>query len=426
MPDARSVVITGMGALCAVGRTPDEMLAALGDGRSGLGPIRGWDASAWPTRVAAEIPDLDLRKLVKDRKLLKLIRRTDVFGLNAAAQALDASGLIEWRDALPADAMPAVNDRIGLYVGSGGSLCEDQYDYFPLISESDNQLSAFGEQLSATVSPMWLLRSLPNNVLCHVGILHGLKGANACITNHGVSGMLAIFEATEGLRTGEADRAVAVGHDAPIAPQNVLYYHRMGLFSRDALRPFDAARNGSLFGEGAGALVLETRAAASERGAPVLGEVLGGGYASEATGLAAIRDDGDGVERAIRAALDDAGLAPNDVGMVVAHGNGTRASDASEAAAFARVFGISMPPVTGFKWSFGHLLAAAGAVEVVVALRALHAGVVPGIATLDTLDPACAGLTVSRAATRPRSDVGLVISRGFGGTTAALLVRAQR
>ena len=280
--------------------------------------------------------------------------------------------------------------------------------------------------LSATVNPMWLLRSLPNNVLCHVGIRHGFKGTNACITNQCVGGMLAIVEALGGLRAGEADRAVAIGHDAPIDPQNVLYYHRMGLFSRDALRPFDTARDGSLFGEGAGAMVLETAAAAAERGATVLGEVLGGGYASEAQGLAAIRADGEGVERAIRAALDDAGIAAAEVGMIVAHGNGTRASDASEAAAFARVFGPGMPPVTGFKWAFGHLIAGAGAAEAVVALHALHANVVPGIATLEALDPGCAGLAVSRAATAPTSNIALVISRGFGGTNVALLVRAAR
>ncbi len=191
------------------------------------------------------------------------------------------------------------------------------------------------------------------------------------------------------------------------------------------LRPFDADRDGSLFGEGAGALVLETEASAQERGAAVLGEVLGGGYASEAQGLLAIREDGDGPARAIEAALADAGLRPADVGMIVAHGNGTRASDASEAAALRRVFGASMPPVTGFKWAFGHLIAAAGIVETVLALAALQARVVPGIAMLRTLDPACAGLAASATAQVPRSDVALVLCRGFASTNAALLVRGR-
>ena len=133
---------------------------------------------------------------------------------------------------------------------------------------------------------MWLLRTLPNNVLGHIGIKHGLKGANACITNHSVGGTLAVIEALEALRDGEADRAVAVGHETPIEPQMVLYYHRLGLLASEMLRPFDARHDGSLFGEGAGALVLETEASAAARKAPVLGEVLGGGYACEAQGLA--------------------------------------------------------------------------------------------------------------------------------------------
>ena len=169
------------------------------------------------------------------------------------------------------------------------------------MTEAHGDLPAFGRELANTVNPMWLLRTLPNNVLGHIGIKHGLKGPNACITNHSVGGTLAVIEAVEALRTGEADRAVAVGHDTPIEPQMVLYYHRLGLLASNELRPFDARHDGSLFGEGAGALVLETEASAARRGAPVLGEVLGGGYACEAQGLIAIRDDGDGLARAIRA-----------------------------------------------------------------------------------------------------------------------------
>jgi 3-oxoacyl-[acyl-carrier-protein] synthase-1 len=260
-------------------------------------------------------------------------------------------------------------------------------------------------------------------VLGHIGIKHNLKGTNACITNHSVGGLLAVIEAFEALRAGEADRVVAVGHETPIEPQMVLYYHRVGLLAEQSLRPFDAARDGSQFGEGAGALVLETEASARERNAPVLGEVLGTGYATEAVGLLAIREDGDGPARAIEQALDDAGLRPADVGMIAAHANGTAASDASEAAAIRRVFGADAPPITGFKWAFGHLIAAAGIVEAVVALAAMKRGVVPGIANLATLDPACEGLPISARNQVPRSDVALVLCRGFAGTNAAVLLR---
>jgi 3-oxoacyl-[acyl-carrier-protein] synthase-1 len=272
---------------------------------------------------------------------------------------------------------------------------------------------------------MWLLRTLPNNVLGHLGIKYMLKGPNTCITNHSCAGAQTVMEAAAALRAGEADRAVAVGHDTPIEPEMVLYYYRLGLLATSELLPFDARRTGSLFGEGAGAMMLETEAAAAARAAPIVGEYLGGGYACEAQGLIAIRDDGDGVVRAVRQALDEAGLRAADIGMIVAHGNGTPQSDASEAAAIRTVFGAAPPPVTGFKWSFGHLIAGAGILEASLALVALKRGVVPGIAVWERPDPDCAGVPVSASAREPTSDVALVICRGFASTNAALIVRAR-
>jgi 3-oxoacyl-[acyl-carrier-protein] synthase-1 len=294
------------------------------------------------------------------------------------------------------------------------------------MTEAHEDLRTFGAELGNVVNPMWLLRTLPNNVLCHVGIRNLLKGSNACITNHSCGGALAVIEAAEALRNGECDRAIAIGHDTPIEPQNLLYYARCGLIAKDMLRPFDAAHDGSIMGEGAAALALETEASAAERGATALGEILGGAGAAEADGLLSIRDDGDGVERAVRAALDDAGVTTDEIGLVVAHGNGTPLSDTSEAAALARVFGGDMPPVTAFKWCFGHLIAAAGILETVLALDVLRERVVPGIATLRELDPACTGLRVSPAVQETRGDVALVVCRGFAGTNAALVVRALR
>jgi 3-oxoacyl-[acyl-carrier-protein] synthase-1 len=424
MATSRSVLVTGTGAVCGAGRTPEEILDAVQAGRSAISPIRQWDTTGWPTRVAAEIPDYNPTALVADRKLHKFVRRTDLFGLYAAGQAIEGSGFVGYRDALAPDAAVAVNDRTGVYVGSGGGAYQNQYDFFPLLTAAEGSLAAFGRELGATVNPMWLLRTLPNNVLCHVGIRYGLKGANACVTNHVIGGTLAVVEAMAALREGEADRAVAIGHDAPIEPQMVLYYHRVGLFSTDAVRPFDAGRDGSLFGEGAGALVVETAAAAADRGAAVLGEILGSGSAAEGEGLLAIRDDGDGLARSIELALEDAGIGAGEVGMISAHGNGTRQSDASEAAAIRRVFGPTPPPVTAFKWAIGHLIAASGPLEIVLTLAALRRGTVPGIATLRRLDPAFPELPVSARHQTPRSDIGLLLSRGFGGTNAALLVRA--
>ena len=420
------VVVTGSGAICAAGKSPAEIWEAVWTGRSAIRPIQQWDISGWPTSLAAEIPGLDPRALVEDRKIHKLVQRTDLLGLYVAGRALDDTGLVAYREALePADAA-AVNDRTGVYVGSGSGGYQNEHEFFPLLTTANGDLGTFGRELAATVNPMWLLRSMPSNVLCHIGIRYGLKGPNACVTNHSVSGSLAIVEAAAALSAGEADRALAVGHDAPIEPQMVLVYHQLGLLSSDGLWPFDARRSGSLLGEGAAALVLETEAAATARGARVLGGFLGSGCATDAEGLLAIRPDGDGLAGAIVMALDDAGIHPAEVGMIVAHGSGTRLSDASEALAIRRVFGAMSPPVTAFKWAFGHPLAASGILDSVLALIALRHGVVPGVATLRELDPDIGNLPISARPQAPRSDVALVLNRGFGGSNTALVLRAAR
>ncbi|MBI4514236.1 MAG: 3-oxoacyl-ACP synthase [Deltaproteobacteria bacterium] len=425
MTDRTRVVITGRGVICAAGTEPNAIWRSLCAGRSSVGRVQQWDTTGWPRPLAGEIRDLDPRALVADRKLHKLVQRTDLLGLYSAGRAIAEAGLLPHRDALAAAAAQAFNDRTGIYVGCGGASYHNQYDFLPLLGAAAGDLRRFGRELTATVNPMWLLRVLPNNVLCHLGIRYGFTGANACLTTHSVSGLLALTEAAAALRAGEAERAVVVGHDAPIEPEGILYYHRLGLLTADAVRPFDAERSGTLLGEGATALVVEAEAEAVARGARILGEVLGGACTTEAQGPLAVRDDGDGAARAIDCALADAGIAAAAVGMIVAHGNGGRQSDAAEAAAIRRVFGAAAPPVTAYKWAFGHTLAASGMIDTVLALESLQAGVVPGIATLRRCDPALGDFPVSATAGIPRSDVALVIGRGFAGTAAAVLVRAQ-
>jgi 3-oxoacyl-(acyl-carrier-protein) synthase len=420
------VVITGTGAICGSGRSAAEIIDSALEGRSAIAEIESFDTAAWPRRHAAEVKDYDASKLTGDRKLLKLIRRSDVFGLHSAAQAIEEAGFARYRETLDEDANVAFGEATGCYVGSGGGAFNVNYEYFPLMAQAGGDLQAFGRDLSSTVNPMWLLRALPNNVLCHAGIRHGLKGPNGCITNHTTSGLLAVIEGAQTIRDGEAERVVAAGHDAPIEPQQILYYHRCGLMAQRAIKPFDASRDGSLLGEGAGALVLETEGSARARDAKIIGDYLGGGDASEALGLLALGEGGEGPARAIRLALDDAGLAASDVGMIVAHANGTPLSDASEAAALRAVFGGTTPPVTGFKWATGHPLAASGILDLTLGLEVARRGVVPGIATLDTLDPACAGVSARKSPQDPKSDVVLVLCRGFGSTNAAVLVRAVR
>ena len=418
------IVITGSGAICGAGASPAVIVDAVLAGRSAIAEIASFDPTGWPRRYAAEVTDYDAAKLVGDRKLLKLIRRSDVFGIYTAGKAITEAGLDRHSQTLNETARVGFAEGTGCYVGSGGGAYNVNYDYFPLMTEANGDMVAFGTELPNVVNPMWLLRTLPNNVLCHVGIRHAIKGPNACITNHSTSGLLALIEGAEAIRDGEADRVVTAGHDAPIEPQTLLYYHRCGLIAESVLRPFDARRDGSLLGEGSGALVLESDASALARGARPLGEYLGGGVASEGEGLLTLREDGDGPARAIEAALADAGAAAADIGMVVAHGNGTPLSDRSEAAALRRVFGPAMPPVTGFKWATGHPLAASGILDVTLGLEAARRRIVPGVATFATADPACEDVAVAATPRAPASALVLVICRGFGGTNAAVVLCA--
>jgi 3-oxoacyl-[acyl-carrier-protein] synthase-1 len=424
MSDKTSIAITGCGAVCGAGLNTDEIWSAILAGKSAVGPIEQWDTTDWPVKISAEVRNVDNRTLVEDRKLHKMISRTDMFGLCAAHQAVTQSGLLAHRDTLDDAGKTKFNDRTGIFSGSGGGNFRSNYDYYPALTTAAGSLNKFGGEFSQSVNPMWLLKNLPNNVLCHVGIRYNFKGTNACITNQCVGGVMAVAEAAAALRYDEAERASVTAHDTPYEPEVLFNYNKLGLLAREALRPFDRDRCGTVFGEGAASVMLEKTSEAKARGANILGEFLGSGCVTEAAGILDLRPDGDGVSRAIELALADAGLAPDAVGMIVAHGNGTRASDASEAAGIAHVFGKDIPPVTGFKWAVGHLIAASGALDLVLALRALREKVVPGIATLSTVDPAFATLPVSAAPQSPRSDIALVICRGFGGMNVALIIRA--
>ncbi len=417
------IVFTGSGIVCGAGATVEEVWGHLERGETAVGPYEQFDSEKWPVKVAAEVKQ-DNRFLVSDRKLHKTISRTDMFGIYAAETAISNSGLLSHREGLDESSVDGFNDRTGLIVGSGGGNYTSNYDYIPVIAEAKGELPVFGRELSNLVTPMWLLQNLPNNVLCHVGIRGQFKGTNACITNQCAGGVLAVAEAASAIWNGEADRIIAAGHDLPFEPEMVYYYHKLGLMSGAAPRPYDVDRDGTIFGEGAGAVVLEKESDAIARGAAVLGEFLGFGCCSEATGILDLAPDGDGVTRAIEEALADAGIDASDVGVICAHGNGTPASDLTESIGIRKVFGDSIPPVTGFKWAYGHLIAASGIVDLVMTLEMLKRGIVPGIATLSVLDPVIGSFPVTREATKPRSDVALLICRGFGGMNVALVVKS--
>ena len=298
---SRDVLITGMRRRLRGGQPPgrnSRALRATGAApsrRSGSGTRR-----AGPARPPAKFPTSIRARWSTTASCTSSSAAPISSGSTRRIARSTPPGFTAWRDALDEAAGAVYSDRTGVYVGSGGGNYQNQYDYFPLMTEAHGDLPTFGRELANIgQSDVAAAHAAEQRARPHRHQAIGLKGPNACITNHSVGGSLAVIEAAEALRNGEADRALAVGHDAPIEPQMVLYYCRLGLLATGELRPFDARRDGSVFGEGAGALVLETEASARERNATVLGEVLGGGYACEAQGLLAIRDDGDGLARAI-------------------------------------------------------------------------------------------------------------------------------
>lgn len=417
------LVFTGSGIVNGSGSSVEEVWEQVSSGTSSVRPYEQWDGTNWPVKVASEVK-LRPRDLVPERKLHKSISKTDMFGIYAAEQAIGASGVLDQRDSLGEAEVEQFNDRSGLIVGSGAGSYSSNYDFFPLMEEVDTALPKFGQELGNMVTPMWLLRNLPNNVLCHVGIRSQLKGTNACITNQCSSGIMAVAESAAAIWNGEADRIVAAGHDDPFEPEMVLQFHELGLMSGEAPRPFDRNRDGTVFGQGAAAVVIEKEEEARSRGATIFGEFLGFGCCSEATGILDLDPEGDGVFRAIGQALADGGLAPSDVGMICAHGNGTPASDRSEALGIRAVFGDAIPPVTSFKWAYGHMIGASGIADLVLTLKALRTRTVPGVATLREIESEIADFPVQTAPSETTGDVALVICRGFGGMNVVLAVRA--
>ena len=415
----RRIVVTGFGALTGAGMSAESTWRSVASGRSGIRSMADPAAEEWLYPLAAEIERYDPRELVPDRKLLKVITRPDVLGLNAVSQALEHSGLLDYRETV-VDAA-TFNDRTGVFVGAPASEYLQRYDYLPPLAAAGGDVPRFASAAMDQVHPLWLLRTLPNNVLAYTGIHYGFKGANHNFTDHGVGGSQAIAEARHHIREGSIDRAVVVAFDSPAEPEAVTYYGSSGLLSRTGLRPFDAAHDGTVLGEGAGALVLETLEGARERGATIHGEILGSGISADGRGVLSIRGDGDGVARAIRGALGSAGMKPDAIGMITTHGNGTPASDVSEAKALGEVFATDTLPATGFKWSLGHTVAASGVIESILSLLCLKDGVVPGIPTLRKKAHGCRAVHVSVEAQSSRAPTALVVTRGFAGLNSCLV-----
>jgi 3-oxoacyl-[acyl-carrier-protein] synthase II len=420
----RRAVITGVGVVSAIGSDKASFWRSLREGRGGVRPIRSFDTSGLPVRIAGEVPDFDARHYVDKagRKSLRVMARTIQLAVAGAQLALD-DGRVDKGQLDPT--------RFGVAFGAGLIASE-----LPELAEAARvstncqpgvvDLEKWGEQGLEAIQPLWMLKYLPNMLACHVSILHDARGPNNSITEGDVASLLALGEAYRILGRDQADFFLVGGAESKLNPLSLVRQCLFEPLSRrppasadKACRPFDRARDGIVLGEGAGVLVLEDLGHALRRGAPIQAEVVGFSAAFD-------RDQtGEGLARAVRAALAEAGAGPEEVDHVNAHGLATRPADAWEARGLQRVFGDRREPVPVFaaKSYFGNLGAGAGTTELAASLAGLGHGLVPATLNYEEPDPDCP-VAVVAGAPRPVARP-YVVKVGFTqmGQCAALVLR---
>jgi 3-oxoacyl-[acyl-carrier-protein] synthase II len=390
----RRVVITGLGLVTPLGDRPDSVWTALLEGRGAVRRLDAFRIAGLPNDVGAEVQGFDLKKLALPkyatvlRKNRKYMARDIQLAVTAAEFAVADAGLVD------GGVDPT---RIGIDLGAG--LISSELDELaPAIYQASQSNGSFdfqvwGRESIGMIEPIWLLKYLPNMLACHISILIDCQGPSNTITEADASSNLAIAEAARIISRGRADVMIAGGADSKIHPLSLV---RMGLLENmsgwkgepsQACRPFDRRREGWVAGEGAGILILEERGHALARGARIYGEVLGGGSGCDAMPGGGLDPAGVGTEVAITAALEEAGLAPSEIGHINAHGSATRVSDLAEARALQRVFGPKGVPVTALKGYMGNMASGSGAVELIVSLVSANRGMIPAILNCDQPDP---------------------------------------
>jgi 3-oxoacyl-[acyl-carrier-protein] synthase II len=424
----RRVVVTGLGVVAPNGIGKDAFWNACCNGQSGVGPIRSFDASKHPVRIAGEVPVLDINEFLpaSQRKNIKSMSRSTRFAVASAGLAVRDSCLDFDRED---------PERIGVVIGTG-LVPIDLAELAPALMracEPGGQFRAdlLGQQGPEAVFPLWILKHLPNMVAAHISMAVNAQGPNNTIVTACAAGTQAIGEGARLIERGEADLVLAGGSDSRIDPLLLLAYTALGALSRsdrppeEVSRPFDRKRDGFVLGEGAAVLMLEEKERAWKRGATIYAEVLGMGTSFDAYSVTRPDPDGKGAARAIREALRAAHVDPQDVDYINAHGTSTRLNDLMETVAVKRVFGESVKvlPLSSIKSMVGHLIGAAGAVEAAALALTLHDGVLPPTINQTQPDPECDLDYVPNTAREMPVRTALSTSFGFGGQNAALVMR---
>jgi 3-oxoacyl-[acyl-carrier-protein] synthase II len=405
----RRVVITGIGAITPVGTGADGLWDGVLANRSAVRLIDRFDASAFPSRIAAQIDDFDPAAHLDARRARRL-DRFSALSVVAARMAVEHAGIARRN---------GVASRAGVWIGSalGG------------VAYGEEQHTAYVQRGVRSVSATLALAVFGGAGASNVALDLGLTGPSVGNANSCASGAMAIGQAFHAVRDGTVDVALAGGAEAPLAPLTFGAFALIRVLSRrnddpaTASRPFDRDRDGFVMGEAATMLVMEERDAAVRRGATIVAEMLGFGSSNDAYHMTIPRPDGSEAARAIRTALADAKIGPERIGYVNAHGSSTPLNEPAEARAIRSALGVvaDRVAVSGTKGLYGHALGASGAVEAAIAALALQRGILPGTCNLHETDPTV-DLDVLTDARRVQVEAALTNSFGFGGMNAALVL----
>lgn len=405
----RRIVVTGMGAISPLGNSVAELWEGASLGRSGIGLITRCDTSSYPAKIAGEASTFDPKQYM-DFKDARRMSRASQFAVAATREALAAAGLD--KEPLPEDA--------GVLIGTGNSS-------FPDLEAATRIMVEKG---GMRISPFAMPAVLPSMSGGQIAIQFSVRGYNSTVSTACASGTQAIGEAAEVLRRGAASIMITGGTEAPISEVGLAGFCVMRALStrndepERASRPFDRDRDGFVAGEGAGILILETLEHALARGARIYAEILGLGSTNDAYHLTAPPPDAGGAARAMRWALRDAGVAPEDIDYINAHGTATPHNDHSETIAIKAIFGAGAYriPISSTKSMIGHCLGAAGALEAITTISAMQARLIPPTINLENPDPDCDLDYVPLTARQATVEVALSNSFGFGGQNASLVL----
>ncbi|APC08072.1 beta-ketoacyl-ACP synthase II [Neomoorella thermoacetica] len=407
----KRVVITGLAAISPVGTGKDKFWRALVAGQSGIGPITRFDAAAMPVRFAGEVKDFDAG-LFFDRKEARRMDRFAQYAVAGARMAVEDAAL---------DLAKENRDRVGVIFATGiGGMETFEEQTRVLLERGPNR-----------VSPFFVPMMIANMAAGQISINLGTRGVNFTVVNACASGTNAVGEAFRALQRGDADVVITGGSEASVTPLAVAGFAALKALSvrnddpTRASRPFDRGRDGFVLGEGAGVLVLETLEHARARGARIYAEVAGYGCTADAYHITAPAPDGSAASRAMALALEDAGLKPGDVDYINAHGTSTELNDRQETLAIKNLFGADAyrVAISSTKSMIGHLLGAAGAIELVATALTIATGVIPPTINYEEPDPECDLDYVPNVARERQVAVAMSNSFGFGGHNAAIVLR---